>query len=707
MTFLNIALLAGAAALAIPIIIHLLSRRRFTPIPWGAMFLIDQVVRQNRRRLRLEQWILLAIRCAIPVVLALLMARPVITGWRALAGDEPVSAVIIVDASYSMSAPAASGGTGHEAARSAVESILSSLPPESQATLLVAGGGTRAIELERAGSASLPEYRVDLGPADAPAAIAAARRILEDAPHRRREIVLLSDFQALNWPDAAISSASGEEAETATDLTFVQVPTASVDNLVVEDLSISPPMVGPRRPARIRAVVRNAGDQDLRNIAVRLVIDGVPRDESRLNLARGAISEANFITRFETPGHHTVEIAVDGDALPADNILRMAVHVPQSLPVLLVGPQTDLPFPQNPTDFLALALDPASASQQLDLASLLRPEVITAADLNGRALAEARVVFMANVPELTDAQLLLLRDFVRNGGAMIVFPGDRTNVAHHNSHDLYPARITALRGQAGPTRVIEPPYAHPALVPWNDPGNGRLGEARISRWYALDPRPGADSLVTLETGEPFIVEHALGRGTVLMVAGSAAADWSDLPLRAAFLPLVQQLAGYAVSRGEAPAAGRAGEALVVGVSAEEAGDLVMLAPDGTRQPVSTLLERGQTLARFPATATAEPGFYRLVSPESPDEPLAVFAVNAPREESQLDRLEQAELEAMAGSLGASVATGGEGYAQLDHDRRFGREAWHWAWGAVLALLFGELLLQGWFGRRGLGRPTQS
>ena len=56
---------AGTLALAIPIIIHLFHKSRFKVVLWGAMHLLEAVIRQNQRRIRIEQWILLAIRCAI------------------------------------------------------------------------------------------------------------------------------------------------------------------------------------------------------------------------------------------------------------------------------------------------------------------------------------------------------------------------------------------------------------------------------------------------------------------------------------------------------------------------------------------------------------------------------------------------------------------------------------------------------------------
>ena len=103
-TFLNFALLGGIAALSIPIIIHLFHKSRFQIVKWGAMHLLEAVIRTNQRRIRIEQLILLAIRCAIPALLALAMARPVWVGAQKLLGNAKTSTIVLLDNSYSMEA---------------------------------------------------------------------------------------------------------------------------------------------------------------------------------------------------------------------------------------------------------------------------------------------------------------------------------------------------------------------------------------------------------------------------------------------------------------------------------------------------------------------------------------------------------------------------------------------------------------------------
>ncbi len=87
MTFLNAFLALGALAFTVPLAIHLLFRSRFRTIDWGAMHLLGNVIRINRRRIQLMHLLLLLLRCMLPVLLAFCLARPVLTGFRSLPGD--------------------------------------------------------------------------------------------------------------------------------------------------------------------------------------------------------------------------------------------------------------------------------------------------------------------------------------------------------------------------------------------------------------------------------------------------------------------------------------------------------------------------------------------------------------------------------------------------------------------------------------------
>ena len=141
MNFLNQALLWGMAAISIPVLIHLLNRRRYRRVPWAAMRFLKISVDQNQRRMRLEDWILLLLRCAVVALLASLLARPVLEGVSGVPGSK-VAAAIIVDNSASMGYQEG-GVTPLALAREAAHELLSGLP---QGSPVVVGDVFRAHE---------------------------------------------------------------------------------------------------------------------------------------------------------------------------------------------------------------------------------------------------------------------------------------------------------------------------------------------------------------------------------------------------------------------------------------------------------------------------------------------------------------------------------------------------------------------------------
>jgi hypothetical protein len=147
MGFLNPILLFGAAAIAVPIAIHLLNKRQYEKVTWAAMRFLMASIEQNQRRLRIEDLLLLLLRCALLVLLALALARPALPGGGAggLFGRSGVTAVLVLDNSYSMGL---SDGvtTRFDNAKKALEQVIDSLPVNSAAAVFLAGDGVeRAI----------------------------------------------------------------------------------------------------------------------------------------------------------------------------------------------------------------------------------------------------------------------------------------------------------------------------------------------------------------------------------------------------------------------------------------------------------------------------------------------------------------------------------------------------------------------------------
>ena len=190
MSFLNTALAFGAFAFTIPLIIHLFFRSRFRKVEWGAMHLLENVVRVNRRRMRLTNLLLLLLRCAIPVLLAFCLARPVITGFQALAGDAPKTLVIALDDTRSMSATPPGGESRLERSKRELREVLDDLTRRDEVILVRASrlGAVPATMGTAEAAAALRKITATGGSVPIGDLLEAAHEAAATGTHARRQI---------------------------------------------------------------------------------------------------------------------------------------------------------------------------------------------------------------------------------------------------------------------------------------------------------------------------------------------------------------------------------------------------------------------------------------------------------------------------------------------------------------------------------------
>ena len=730
MLFLNWMLVGGALAGGIPLAIHLLRRNNPRVVFWGAMQFLAAKTLQQRRRVQLERLLLLLLRIAIPVVLALCMARPVVSWMSGLAATGPKSLVVLLDDSASM----ASGNlaqSGFERAVAVLKKELSGLPRGSEVAVLPLCFAEnplvdRTVNLARA-AAILEKSGTQFGAARPEEAFETAARQFAQMHHARRQVLLLSDFQKANWQEErapfrlqALDRLRGLNPRPL--LSWYDTGGTGSENVAVERLEFSKLPVGVRQRLRFRATLRNFGGKVRADLSVRWTVDGVLQNTSQLTLGVRESAQVVFEHTFEEPGSHSVEVGVDPDAVRADDTFFAAVEVRQALSVLLVnGSPSDEPL-KGETDFLELALHALSSAQGQGT-GFLRTSSAGASALDAKALADKQVVVLANIQQLGEQQIRALEAFVEKGGGLLFFPGTRTDSRWANQHlhregrGLLPAEMSALQtrsaelsgatGGAGLGLASEP-LRHPVLEPFNQ-GGAALGDIRVHTWYSLRPSAGAaapdrperaargpaTAVLALENGEPLFLESKFGNGVVIQAAVSCGPNWGNLPTRQAFVPLMQRLAIHAGSAMLPPHNVAAGEPLTALLSPALAGrQASVLCPDGSTRVVS--VRAGKPFATAEFADTRQPGLYQV---SSPDGAVQLFAANLSREESNPEKLSEEELSALASLAGASVAKTAAELSAAETERTEGREVWRPLLWLTLALLFLELLVQQRFSER--------
>jgi hypothetical protein len=401
-------------------------------------------------------------------------------------------------------------------------------------------------------------------------------------------------------------------------------------------------------------------------------------------------------------------IAVEADApdsLKSDNVLLASVPVWDKLPVLLVNGNPGHGPLENETDFLEIALRPYTATKNT-LADLIATTTIEYSQLDAHHLKDQRVVVLANVPQLYDTQLKALEDFVRGGGGLLVFPGSRIKAEWYNAKlaadgkGMFPWRLSTLEGgledNAPHSAILVQNYQHPALALFNDPRAGNLATATIRLWYKFAEKNLAKPtpedpfvLARLSTGDPFLVEKKFGDGTVIACSAPCAAEWSNMPLRPFYLPLMQQLVTYLAAKFDPPRNVDIGRPLIAVMPAVLGGKPMELTdPAGGKHKLTATNIAGRAMAHF--DDTRRPGLYIL---EQPDKQPMHFVVNTTRAESELAQLNGDEIKNVAKPFNATVVSSWDEYRQLEQRRRFGREIWRAMLWTLLGLIFVEIFLE--------------
>lgn len=725
---LNPLLMWGALAVSIPIIIHLFHKSRFQVVRWGAMHLLESVLRQNQRRVRFEQWILLLVRCLLPLLLAFLMARPVWKGAQVLMGDSAISTVFVLDNSYSMEA-GRTGVSNFSMAREELAKMLSDLKRGSDAQIiLMADGGSTLIDQPTQDHSRLLQALQNVQPSSGPATVASALElagnVLATMREPRRQIVVISDFQRQSFPttedvrrDEVIKRI--QQQPLSPTVTFVEVGKEVRDNVAIESLDFAKLMVGVGQKIHFRVNLRNFGEAEWRDLAVFFKVDGKEKSRSQIRLGGGEKGQVLFTHAFEAAGSHVVEVTAEADTLKADNTILASIPVRDRLPVLLVnGAPGNGPL-KGETDFAELALQPYAAAQ-VALADLILPTVVAPEKLDGKAIENAAVIILANVRKLNDDQVRALENAVKSGKGLMIFPGDRVDTAWYASalvkggKGLLPMAFGQLAGDpredAPSVSVVQQRHENPALELFNDSRNGQLSDGAIKVWYRFKSPDAGDAaqdlsvLARLDSGDAFLIERPFGEGRVIACSTALDADWSNMPMRPFYLPLLQRLTVYLASTIYPPRNIEVNRPIVAFLPESESGKAATITrPDGLTASLKVEKKGGRGVAEYAGTTL--PGLY-TVTPPSGGAPIH-YVANANRVESDLTRLAPEEVDALAKSHGVPVARSAAEFKALEHTRRYGRELWQVLLWALLAFAFFEIFLQQRFAKVRSARQTPS
>jgi hypothetical protein len=678
MTFTAPLFLLAAAAAAIPVILHMINRRRAKELPFSTLRFLKISVEKTRRRKRIHDLLLMLLRSAVLVLVAAGLAKPTVSRLDALWGGGHSAVAIILDNSASM------GMIDQEqmrlaTAKAAAIQILKELKDGDQVVLFTAGGpafsGLGALQHTQEQILQiLPLCQVSYEKADLAPLLYRARQLLALSKAANQYIYIITDMQKVSWEESGeekpviLSGAknlSGEESDHEESGHASEILRSAQDDLPTsrQDSKVKPP--ADQQAAKIPVVIVNCNrnpkpdvaltDFDVRaaipvaglpasasvqllnastepqSAVVELYVDGALRQSSpALQIPPGERLNYVFTLTFKRGGLHRCEARLAGeDGSKFDDRRFAALEVNQGIPVALVQDrQHEIPYLDD-----AYYLEKALAAEQNN-SWALQTAALTAEALEAEPLANYRVIFCVNLPALSPKAAQRLRDYVAAGGNVVWIAGENVDPEAYNRMNeraggrLLPAPLADVRtpDPRGPRDAWHLRYLDkkfPPFLPFQEPAELYESVLVYKQVRMAIADGGVRVLARLDDEEPLLAMRKVEEGWVLFWGTGMHVNWTNFPLRKIFLPMLIGLTLELASSDQAVHRMLAGEPIMLSFeNTVRPLDLEVVPPSGETIRLKTQAEQGRPGHYFRYPDTHSIGVYtlRILEGEREDSP---------------------------------------------------------------------------------------
>ena len=627
MAFLTPLFLLGLGALVIPVLIHLIQREKKRVIEFPSLMFVRRIPYQSVRRRRIRHWALLLLRAAAIALIVAAFARPFFRQGAAAAavGGGAREVVILLDQSASMGY-----GDHWSRAQEAARTVVRGLGADDRATLVLfarnAEENMRSTSDRTRLGAAIGAAKVGSGATRYGPALKLADSILSRSPIKRREAVLISDFQRSGWTGS-------EEVRFPEGMTVSTVSVSSPDtaNLAVPSVTFARASFSGQERITVTAGLSNKGDAPLKDVPVTLTIDGHAIQTERAAVAPHASGSVSF-TQFTLTGANVRgSIKAGTDPLPADNAFYfvLAPSDPVSLVIVDSGDRADGSL------FLSKAL-------AIGTTPAFQVDVTTASRMTPAAFDKRAVVILNDTMFPPAAGGNALKRYLDGGGGLLVVTGDHTTWPQGEAAVL-PGRLGATvdrtSGRSGSLGYLD--YSHPVFEVFKAPRSGDFSAAHVFRYRALQSEPTDRVLARFDDGAIAAAERKIGAGRVIVWTSTLDDSWTDIGVKPVFLPLVHQLVRYLAHYEPSTSWYTVGQVLDLTARAKgraDRSDRIVVTPSGERISHAGSGEGSEGLLEL-----NEQGVYEVRPTNAPTGRPEAIAVNLDPAESDLSPIDPREL----------------------------------------------------------------
>lgn len=667
MSFLNPLFLLGLAAIAAPIIVHLVRRTRAPRIEFPTLMFVRRIPQRTIRRRQVTNLLLMLLRTAAFLLVVSAFVRPYCSSGQAGADEKQRATVLLFDNSFSLRF-----NNRFDQAKKRAQAIVDESRGSDRFALAVFGQSfdvlSRFSPDANQVKSALANLQPGSGGTDYAQALRGAEGLFKEAGRGEKRIVLLSDFQAAGRNPAEAAFRLSKDIKLAT----IDLGEENSPNLALADVSVEPLIYQAKYANKLTARIANHSDEAKSGVRVEFLLNDHTVEKREIRIEARGTATVEFTGFNLNEGANRGRLQIEGDNFPFDNQFYFTLHRAQQMKALAIETAGR---GRSESFYLRSAL---TTGENLPFTLELK----TAGAVNPGDLAQYRVV-LVNDAVLSPALALALTKFVEGGGGLIVAAGPHTDAASFNQAfgAIAPARLeepVQLRGSY--VSMSEVKGDHPIFAVFQQ--SGRLSSAKVFGYTRVSPAEKSAVLARFEDSSPALLESAHGGGRMLLFTSTFDASWNDLPLTPTYLPFVRQMTRHLGERELQPWHPQ-GQVFTI-AAAKDGTPPAVDAPSGER-----ITDRKQTPAGELIVAAREQGFYRLRYADTSD----FAAVNLTSKESDLTKLNVEEFVTAVTGADPKTTAAAAASEKLSQEEVESRQRW-WLWllAAALLLFISEAVL---------------
>jgi hypothetical protein len=517
MKFVHPEILWALTALSIPILVHLFNFRKFKKVLFPNVEFLREIQQETKSKSKLKHLLILLSRLLALTAVIFAFAQPFIPqpGLTSKPGGTAVS--VYIDNSFSMEARGSDGQILEIAKNKAIE-IVNSFQPSDKFQLLTSDFEGRHQRLVSREDMIQLIQEVDVSPVSRKMSEVVARQkdVLFRSGLENRKSFILTDLQQ------SVTDIGSIDNDTTVSFNIVPEVAGVLSNLYIDSVWFESPVRQLNQPEILHVQVVNSGDETRTNIPLQLTVNGQQKSVTTVSVDGNQKAEVEVTYTNTEPGFKSCMVHVDDNGISKDDDYYFSYRVADKITVLeILGSQAEVPAVAT-----VFSDDPYFVFTSFSESSV-----------NYGSFTTQNLIVLNQLKNLSSGLLGELQKFVSNGGSMLIIPAKDIVLNEYNAALAGFGLGQILGKNPNASKVTMVNYDHYIFRDAFDKVTGNADLPNALAYYELQPgtKTLAEPMMTLQSGTPFMLSAASGKGRIYLMAVSLSTSESNF-INHAFFP---------------------------------------------------------------------------------------------------------------------------------------------------------------------------